>query len=85
MEIKGTPGADGFFWPAEFAPQQQVWLAWPERPDNWRLAGKPAQQAFTAVAKAIAEVAAVSVIVSPEQYGTARNQLGAEIQVVKMD
>ena len=53
--LNSTPRADGFHMPAEWAPQTQVWMVWPERPDNWRLGGKPAQAAFTAVAKAIAQ------------------------------
>ena len=28
--------------PAEFEPQQGVWMLWPERNDNWRGGGKPA-------------------------------------------
>ncbi|MGE3771588.1 MAG: agmatine deiminase family protein, partial [Gammaproteobacteria bacterium] len=32
-----TPAADGYAMPAEWAPQRQIWMAWPERPDNWRL------------------------------------------------
>ena len=41
-----TPKADGFRMPAEFEPQAGVWMLWPERPDNWRGGGKPAQRAF---------------------------------------
>ncbi len=36
--------------PGEFEPHAGCWMLWPERPDNWRLGGKPAQQAFAAVA-----------------------------------
>ncbi|MBY5991188.1 agmatine deiminase [Ferrimonas balearica] len=84
MELQSTPRADGFYWPAEFAPQQHVWLAWPERPDNWRLGGKPAQQAFVAVAEVIARATEVSVLVSPEQYQFARHSLPDGIRVVEM-
>lgn len=31
-----TPKQDGFRMPAEFEPQKQIWMVWPERPDNWR-------------------------------------------------
>ena len=37
-----TPKQDGFFMPAEFSPIRQVWMLWPERPDNWRDGAKPA-------------------------------------------
>ena len=52
--IGTTPKQDGYRMPAEFEPQQGVWMLWPERNDNWRDGGKPAQKAFADVAKAIA-------------------------------
>ena len=54
--LNSTPRADGFYMPAEWAPQTQTWMVWPERPDNWRLGGKPVQTAHVAVAKAIPSV-----------------------------
>ena len=53
-----TPAADGFWMPAEFEPHAGCWLLWPERPDNWREAARPAQHAFAAVAAAIVRVRA---------------------------
>ena len=38
--------------PGEFEPHAGCWMLWPCRSDNWRLGGKPAQQAFVEVAKA---------------------------------
>lgn len=75
--LTGTPSADGFHMPAEWAPQAQVWLLWPERPDNWRFGAKPAQAAVTALAHAIARFTPVSVGVSPEQYENACARLDA--------
>ncbi|PKH01395.1 agmatine deiminase [Psychromonas sp. MB-3u-54] len=85
MELTTTPQNDGFYFPAEFSPQQAVWLAWPERADNWRLNGKPAQKAFAAIANAIAEVVPVSIIVSQQQYQPAKMLLNASIQLIEMD
>ena len=51
--IGTTPKQDGYRMPAEFEPQQGVWMLWPERNDNWRDGGKPAQKTFADVAKAI--------------------------------
>lgn len=82
--LTGTPKQDGFRMPAEFEPQKQVWMVWPERPDNWRNGGKPAQKAFTAVATAIAEFEPVTMCVSPGQYQNARAQLPSNIRVVEM-
>lgn len=70
-----TPREDGFHMPAEWAPHSQTWMVWPERPDNWRLGGKPAQHAFATVAKAIAEFEPVTVCVSAGQYENARARL----------
>lgn len=41
-----TPKEDGFYMPAESAPQEKVWMIWPESCDNWRQGAKPAQEAF---------------------------------------
>lgn len=70
-----TPREDGFHMPAEWAPHSQTWMVWPERPDNWRLGGKPAQHAFATVAKAIAEFEPVTICVSAGQYENARARL----------
>ena len=73
--LSSTPRDDGFRMPAEWEPHSQTWMIWPERPDNWRLGGKPAQAAFAAVAKAIAEFEPVSVGVSAAQFDNARAHL----------
>ncbi|MGN8752400.1 agmatine deiminase family protein [Collinsella sp. HCP28S3_E12] len=43
-ESESTPRADGFFMPAEFAPQDRVWMGWPHRTDTWAHGAKPAQK-----------------------------------------
>lgn len=83
--LSSTPRADGFRMPAEWEPHSQTWMIWPERPDNWRLGGKPAQAAFTAVAKAIARFEPVTVCVSAGQYENARARLDdPRIRVVEI-
>jgi agmatine deiminase len=79
-----TPKRDGFWMPAEFDRHDACWLAWPERPDNWRLGAKPAQEAFVAVAEAIARSEAVNVAVSASRWVHARDVLPAEVTVVEM-
>lgn len=69
--LTSTPAADGFAMPAEWATHAQTWMLWPERPDNWRLGGKPAQAAFLRVAEAIAEFEPVTIGVSAEQFANA--------------
>ena len=82
--IESTPKADGFRMPGEFEEQKQIWMLWPERPDNWRNGAKPAQKVFTEVAKAIAQFEPVTVCVSPAQYQYARYMLPTEVRVFEM-
>jgi len=30
-----TPAALGYYFPAEFAPQQAMWLSWPHKEESW--------------------------------------------------
>jgi agmatine deiminase len=83
--LNSTPRADGFYMPAEWAPQTQIWMVWPERPDNWRLGGKPVQNDHVALAKAIARFEPVTVGVSAAQYDNARARLNVpNIRVVEI-
>ncbi|MDW5378804.1 agmatine deiminase [Halomonas sp. HP20-15] len=79
-----TPAELGFSMPAEFAAHEACWMLWPQRPDNWRYGAKPAQAAFVAVARAIAESETVFVGVNDDQYENARHQLPAHIRVVEL-
>jgi agmatine deiminase len=82
--LQSTPAADAFRMPGEFEPHRGCWLLWPERSDTWRLGAKPAQQAFVAVATAIAQSEAVTVGVSQAQFGNARAQLPEAVRVVEL-
>lgn len=79
-----TPREDGFRMPGEFEEQTGVWMLWPERQDNWRNGGKPAQTAFLNVAKAINQFEPVTICVSPAQYQNCRAKLPTDIRVVEM-
>ena len=70
-----TPKQDGFRMPGEFEPQAHVFMVWPQRTDNWRQGAKPAQRAFTEVAKAIAKHTNVTMLVNNDQYANARARL----------
>ena len=78
-----TPRQDGFRMPGEFEEQKCVFMIWPERPDNWRNGGKPAQKSFADVAIAISEFEPVTVLVSNAQYKNCRNILPKNIRVVE--
>jgi agmatine deiminase len=81
---KGTPSENGFRMPAEFEPHSGCWMAWPQRPDNWRENAKPAQAAFTAVAKAIAQFEPVTMCANAKDWAQARAALPAHIRVVEI-
>lgn len=82
--IDSTPKKDGFRMPGEYEPQKQIWMLWPERPDNWRDGAKPAQRGYVDVAKAISEFVPVTMCVSKEQYANCRNALPPEVRVVEI-
>ncbi|MCY9861705.1 agmatine deiminase [Vibrio coralliirubri] len=84
MQLSTTPLQDGFYFPAEFHPIEEVWLAWPERRDNWRDNALPAQQTFACIANAIAEVTKVCVAVSAKQFDKARTLLHSDIRLVEI-
>ena len=79
-----TPKADGFRMPGEFEAQEQVWMIWPERPDNWRDGAKPVQKSFANVAKAISQFTKMTVVVSQAQYANCRQELPGKIRVLEM-
>ena len=82
--IDSSPKKDGFRMPGEFESHDGVYILWPERPDNWRNGGKPAQKTFVDVAVAINQFEPVTVGVSAEQYDNARHMLPEEIRVVEV-
>jgi len=82
--FKSTPLKDGFRMPGEFEQHSSTWMLWPERPDIWRLGGKPAQKLFSNIANTISKFEPVSVGVSPREYMHARSLLNSDIRVVEM-
>jgi agmatine deiminase len=82
--VDSTPATDGYRMPGEFEPHSGCWMAWPERPDNWRLGAGPAQEAFAAVAEAIALSEPVTMAVSDAQFERCRALLSAAIRVVEV-
>jgi agmatine deiminase len=79
------PNDDGYRMPGEFEAHSKTWMLWPERPDNWREGGRPAQRAFVEVAKAISQFEPVIMGVNPSQYENARTMLPSQVQVVEIE
>jgi agmatine deiminase len=82
--LTSTPAADGYRMPGEFEAHSGCWMAWPERPDNWRLGAKPAQQTYAAVAEAINVCEPVTMAVSDAQFEHCRAVLSPTIRVVEI-
>ena len=70
--------------PGEFEPHAGCWMLWPERPDNWREAARPAQLAFAQVAAAISQFERITVGVSAAHYETARTLLTERVRLLEM-
>jgi agmatine deiminase len=81
--LTGEPRADGFRMPAEWEPHSACYLVWPQRPDNWRNGGKPAQATWVLLATAIAAAEPVTVLVSAQQWRNARARLPEQVRVVE--
>ena len=82
--IDSTPKADGFRMPGEFEKHDACWILWPQRTDNWRNGGKPAQKCFAEVAKAISKFEKVTVAVNDDQYENARSMLPENVRVIEI-
>lgn len=84
--LETTPKQDGFRMPGEFEPHRGTYIIWPERPDNWRLGAKPAQEVFLEVIKKISKYEPITVIVSKAQYSNVLNLIptNGNARVVEM-
>jgi agmatine deiminase len=84
VTLNSYPHRDGYRMPGEFEPHAGCWMLWPERPDNWRLGAKPAQQAFVDLAAAIRGSEPVTVGASAAQFANARRTLPGDVRVVEV-
>jgi agmatine deiminase len=84
VTLDSAPARDGYRMSGEFEPHSGCWMAWPERPDNWRLGAKPAQRAYATVAEAINVSDPVTMAVSDAQFEHCRSVLSPSIRVVEL-
>ncbi len=82
-----TPVDDGFFMPAEWAPHERCWMAWPCRGSLWGEGLAAARVAYAAVAKAISGFEPVTMLANAEELDEARAQCGDAVtcQVMPLD
>ncbi|WP_270849316.1 agmatine deiminase [Candidatus Collinsella stercoripullorum] len=71
-ESESTPKADGFYMPAEFAPQDRVWMGWPHRTDTWARGAKPAQAQYAEIARAISRFTPVTMCANQADYANCK-------------
>ncbi|WP_412989890.1 agmatine deiminase [Pediococcus siamensis] len=79
-----TPITDGYRLPAEFEKQKKGYMLWPQRSDNWRDGGKPAQKMFSELAALLAQYQPMVMLVNESQYKHAREMLPSSVQVIEM-
>lgn len=79
-----TPAADGFRMPAEWAPHDRCWMAWPCRAESWGGALAGARRAFAAVASAIAAFEPVTMIANEADVAAARRACGPTVPVLSL-
>lgn len=84
MKLTTLPVEDGFRLPAAFEENQAGYMIWPQRPDNWRDGGKPAQHAFAKLATLLAEHEPITMLVNEDQYQNARSMLPDKVRVIEM-
>jgi len=84
LQLTSTPRTDGFYMPAEWAPHARTWMLFPQRPDNWRQAARPAQEAFARVANVICQFEPVTMGVNRDQLDRARQVIPSQVQVIEL-
>ncbi len=73
------PANDGFYMPAEWAPHDRCWMAWPCRQELWSERLDAARTAYAEVAMAIAEFEPVTMIANPENVAEASLRCGSSV------
>jgi len=71
--------------PAEWAPHDRCWMAWPCRIDFWGDNLGATQLAYARVANAIAEFEPVTMLCPPRDMQNARNLCGAKVEVLAIE
>jgi agmatine deiminase len=84
MSNLADPAAAGFRMPAEWAPHERCWMAWPCRAEAWNGRLREAKAAYAAVAQAIAAHEKLTMLARAEDVAEARTFCGAAIDVLAM-
>ena len=74
-----VPADDGFFMPAEWAPHERCWMAWPCRESLWEEGLDAARGAYAAVARAISAFEPVTMLANATDVAEAAARCGATV------
>ena len=66
VAARSTPRADGYGWPAEWAPHAATWLSWPHNPETWPGRLDAVERAFVEMVAALAPHERVEICVRDE-------------------
>ncbi|MFH9552379.1 agmatine/peptidylarginine deiminase [Streptomyces sp. NPDC017435] len=82
-----SAAADGFHMPAEWAPHERTWMAWPGPNPTFDDPGDLAasRAAWAAVARAVRRFEPVTVVCGPGQSADARALLGPDVDTVERE
>ena len=78
------PAKDGFYMPAEYAPQDGVLLVWPVRPGSWGIDPTAAQRAFCDIMREAAKSETVYLLADSAHLDEARAQAGAYATILEI-
>jgi agmatine deiminase len=82
----GTPGAQGYRWPAEWEPHASTWLSWPHNRDTWPNKFEPVPGAFARFVKTLAQFEPVNILAGGEEtMATAQALVGHLANVALWD
>ena len=79
-----TPAEDGFFMPAEWAPHDRCWMAWPCRASLWGAGLERARDAYAAVAQAVSAFEPVTMLANAGDLADAAARCGTAVEMVEM-
>lgn len=79
--VTETPDSRGFRLPPEWALHDRCWMAWPCRTEVWGAGLSAAEDAYAAVARAIASFEPVTMIAPPDRAEEASARCGPEVIV----
>lgn len=78
------PAKDGFFMPAEFAPQDGVLLVWPVRAASWGVDPTAAQRAFCDIIREAGKSERVYLLADAAHIDEARTQAGENTTILEI-